>query len=62
MNGREAELNQVQDALTAKLNELEKKEADLKAWEQKTRADLEAEKQAQTNDLLEKKRLRRKMN
>ncbi len=40
---------------------LKKKEADLKAWEQKTRADLEAEKQAQTNDLLEK-RLRRKMN
>ena len=55
LNGREAELNLVQDALTAKLNELEKKEADLKAWEQKTRADLEAEKQAQTNDLLEKK-------
>ena len=55
LNGREAELNQVQDSLTAKLNELEKKEADLKAWEQKTRADLEAEKQAQTNDLLEKK-------
>ena len=53
LNG--SELNQVQDALTAKLNELEKKEADLKAWEQKTRADLEAEKQAQTNDLLEKK-------
>ena len=55
LNGREAELNLVQDALTAKLNELEKKEADLKAWEQKTRADLEAEKQAKTNDLLEKK-------
>lgn len=55
MNGREAELNQVQDTLTAKLNELENKEVDLKAWEQKTRADLKAEEQAQLNELLEKK-------
>lgn len=55
LNGREAELNQVQDALTAKLNELENKEVDLKAWEQKTRADLKAEEQAQLNELLEKK-------
>lgn len=60
MNGREAELNQVQDALTAKLNELEKRKL-ISRHGSKTRADLEAEKQAQTNDLLEK-RLRRKMN
>ena len=55
LNGREAELNQIQDALTEKLNELEKKEAGLKEWEQKTRDDLEEAKQAQIKELLEKK-------
>ncbi len=55
LDNREKELDQIQDALAAKVEDMEKQETALKNWEQETKESLAKAKQEQENELIKKR-------